>query len=371
MWCCSLTGSSFLLYTNLGSGGVGQAAISVAFQHGCQVFTTVGSTQKKEFLKQRFPQLHEENILNSRFLGPFVLFHNLLICKFWSSALQVEVDLSQRHDVRVARAESDTRKGRRRGAQLSVRGEAGGERPLPRATWTLPRDRQVRSLQQLSARCVLLCSCLFGLFSLNYFESTQSYCQRARFKREIESCCSAGMSVFLKNITFHGVLLDALFEGDNSEWSTVSNLLTEGIRQGAVRPLKTTVFDKVDVEGAFRFMAQGKHIGKVLVKVSRGLRQVYIHSQLQNFVSELRLALSTRTNCSMVAEAAQMFLTQVRDEEPMSVCEPSPVRIAAAPRFSCDPRKSYIVTGGLGGVGLQLASWLVQRGARNLVVTSR
>ena len=75
------------------------------------------------------------------------------------------------------------------------------------------------------------------------------------------------MAIFLKNISFHGILLDALFEEGNVEWSTVSDLLADGIKQGAVKPLKTTVFDKEDVEGAFRFMAQGKHIGKVLVKV--------------------------------------------------------------------------------------------------------
>ena len=77
------------------------------------------------------------------------------------------------------------------------------------------------------------------------------------------------MAIFLKNISFHGILLDALFEEGNTDWGTVSDLLAEGIKKGAVRPLNTTVFDKDDVEGAFRFMAQGKHIGKVLVKVSK------------------------------------------------------------------------------------------------------
>lgn len=78
---------------------------------------------------------------------------------------------------------------------------------------------------------------------------------------------STGMAVFLKNISFHGILLDALFEEGNSEWEVVSRLLAEGISQGAVRPLNTTVFTHHHVEQAFRFMAQGKHIGKVLVKV--------------------------------------------------------------------------------------------------------
>jgi len=75
------------------------------------------------------------------------------------------------------------------------------------------------------------------------------------------------MALFLKNISFHGILLDALFEDGNSDWETVSDLLTKGIKSGAVKPLQSSVFDRDEVETAFRFMAQGKHIGKVLVKV--------------------------------------------------------------------------------------------------------
>lgn len=76
------------------------------------------------------------------------------------------------------------------------------------------------------------------------------------------------MSVFLKNISFHGILLDALFEDGNRDWETVSNLVKDGIKSGAVKPLKSTTFQKDEIEAAFRFMAQGKHIGKVLIQVS-------------------------------------------------------------------------------------------------------
>lgn len=76
------------------------------------------------------------------------------------------------------------------------------------------------------------------------------------------------MALFLKNVAFHGILLDALFEEGNQEWEEVSQCLQEGIVGGVVQPLRTTVFDKDQVEQAFRYMAQGKHIGKVLVQVS-------------------------------------------------------------------------------------------------------
>lgn len=78
----------------------------------------------------------------------------------------------------------------------------------------------------------------------------------------------SGMALFLKNVAFHGILLDALFEEGNQEWEEVSQCLQQGIVGGVVQPLRTTVFDKDQVEQAFRYMAQGKHIGKVLVQVS-------------------------------------------------------------------------------------------------------
>lgn len=76
------------------------------------------------------------------------------------------------------------------------------------------------------------------------------------------------MAFFLKNVAFHGILLDALFEEGNREWEEVSQLLQEGITTGVVQPLQTTVFTRDKVEQAFRYMAQGKHIGKVLLQVN-------------------------------------------------------------------------------------------------------
>ena len=48
-------GESLLVHA--GTGGVGQAAISIALHMGCTVFTTVGSKEKREFLKKTFPQV--------------------------------------------------------------------------------------------------------------------------------------------------------------------------------------------------------------------------------------------------------------------------------------------------------------------------
>src|SRR5690606_28604326 len=43
----------------------------------------------------------------------------------------------------------------------------------------------------------------------------------------------------------------------------------------------------------------------------------------------------------------------------------------AAGSARIDPEASYLVTGGLGGVGREVARWLVRRGARHLVLTTR
>jgi len=53
-----------------------------------------------------------------------------------------------------------------------------------------------------------------------------------------------GMSIFLRNISFHGILLDSLFDEDNDDWSTTSEHVTKGIQSGVVQPLETTVFER-------------------------------------------------------------------------------------------------------------------------------
>ncbi|XP_010131413.1 PREDICTED: fatty acid synthase, partial [Buceros rhinoceros silvestris] len=147
-------------------------------------------------------------------------------------------------------------------------------------------------------------------------------------KFDLSNNSQLGMALFLKNVAFHGILLDAVFEDGNEEWEIVSKLLQKGIKDGVVKPLRTTVFNKDEIEAAFRFMAQGKHIGKVMIKVQE-------------------------------------------EEKSHTLARSEPVKISATSRTSCPPTKSYIITGGLGGFGLELAQWLVERGAQKLILTSR
>ncbi|XP_076761434.1 fatty acid synthase-like [Xylocopa sonorina] len=48
-----------------GSGAVGQAAIRVALSEGCEVFTTVSSEEKRQFIRKTFPEIKDSHIGNS------------------------------------------------------------------------------------------------------------------------------------------------------------------------------------------------------------------------------------------------------------------------------------------------------------------
>lgn len=250
-------GESILIHA--GSGGVGQAAISVALHHGLTVYTTVGSKEKREYLKKLFPKLTDENISNSR-------------------------DISF-------------------------------EKFIMEATNGKGVDLILNSLAEEKLQASVRCLGLNGRFL-------------EIGKLDLNNNSPLGMSVFLKNTTFHGILLDSVMEGDDETINEVVTLVSDGIKNGAVRPLQTTVFNDTQVEQAFRFMASGKHIGKVVIKV--------------------------------------------KDEEKTKQIGPViPKLMTAIPRTYMHKEKSYIIVGGLGGFGLELANWMVSRGAVNLILTSR
>ncbi|XP_023934577.2 fatty acid synthase [Bicyclus anynana] len=244
-----------------GTGGVGQAAIAIALHAGCTVFTTVGTPDKRAFLRERFPALPDGHIGNSR------------DCSFEQLVL---------------------RRTRGRGVDLVLNSLAGAQ-------------------LQASVRCLAPGARFLEIGKLDLSENS-----------------ALGMAVFLKNTTFHGILLDALFDAgpDCEDKAAVVRCVTEGIAGGAVRPLPATVYSEQQLEPAFRYMAAGKHVGKVLLRV--------------------------------------------REEEPArGPARPAARLLPALPRTYLHPGKSYVLVGGLGGFGLELGHWLVTRGAAALVFNSR
>lgn len=75
------------------------------------------------------------------------------------------------------------------------------------------------------------------------------------------------LELLKKNAAFHGVFLDMIFSCDPRTRKTVMDMIANGISNGSVKPLRRTCFGENDVEEAYRYMAAGKHIGKVLLKI--------------------------------------------------------------------------------------------------------
>ena len=209
-------GESVLVHA--GSGAVGQAAIAIALSYACRVFTTVSTEEKRAHLTRTFAHRRDEQ-------GQMLL--------------SVEA-----------------------GSFASSRHAASFERHVMRATSGRGVDLVLNSLadDKLHASVRLLA-------------------KHARFleigKVDLNADTPLGLAVFLRNVTFHGILLDSLFDNAsdndncdvNEDWTATHRLVDEGIRAGVVRPLRTTCFDGERIEAAFRFMAQGKHIGKVLIRL--------------------------------------------------------------------------------------------------------
>ncbi|KAG5316385.1 FAS synthase, partial [Acromyrmex insinuator] len=253
-------GNKVLIHS--GTGGIGQAAIHLALYEGCEVFTTVGTPEKRKFIREMFPSIPDDHIYNSHNTN----FEQIILQKTNGEGVDIILNSLAKEKF-----------------QASVRCLATGGRFLEIGKIDLVANNPL------------------------------------------------GMMIFLKEVSFYGVMLDNLIsplselrdEKLEEEKTELHNLLNEGLKNGAIKPLVRKVFEKDELETAFRYMTTGKHIGKILLKIC--------------------------------------------DEK--KVLEKKP--ILADPRYYCDSNKTYLILGGLGGFGLELADWLILRGAKNIVLTSR
>jgi acyl transferase domain-containing protein/NADPH:quinone reductase-like Zn-dependent oxidoreductase/SAM-dependent methyltransferase len=111
------------------------------------------------------------------------------------------------------------------------------------------------------------------------------------------------------DVRFLRVDLAAATRSDPELVNRLLRTVCDELERGALKPLPVQPFGVTDVVAAFRFMAQARHIGKVVVTHDR--------------------------------------TPSVRSDS------------------------SYLIAGGMGGVGLSVASWLADRGARHLVLAGR
>ncbi len=113
---------------------------------------------------------------------------------------------------------------------------------------------------------------------------------------------------------YHAIDLAAMRYQDPAAIGRLVDLVMQGVTAGALRPLPLQPFPLEQASAAFRFMAMARHVGKVVL------------TGLDRDAASLR---------------------------------------------ALDPRATYLVTGGLSGLGLLTAQRLAERGARHLLLVGR
>ncbi|EZA48517.1 Fatty acid synthase [Ooceraea biroi] len=129
---------------------------------------------------------------------------------------------------------------------------------------------------------------------------------------------------FSKSMTYHMMTLETLFE-ECAEKTTLIKLMSEGIGNGAVRPLSSIVFSEQFEEG-FKFLSTNEYIGKILLKI--------------------------------------------RNEESYKHVPPTPKIVDAIACTYFNSGKSYILFDGLEGFGPKIISWMITRGAKFIVLAT-
>ncbi|TID06330.1 Compactin diketide synthase mokB [Colletotrichum higginsianum] len=142
-------------------------------------------------------------------------------------------------------------------------------------------------------------------------------------KRDIIEEGSLNMRHFLANRSYCCVDLTLMCQERPQRARGLLKRCTELLKAGAIKPLNPmSTFEASNVQDAFRWVQESSHIGKAVVMMPE-----HIGSQLES--------------------------------------------TPESPPLSMEDKASYLITGGLGGLGVPIATWLVERGAKSLVFLSR
>jgi phthiocerol/phenolphthiocerol synthesis type-I polyketide synthase C len=137
-------------------------------------------------------------------------------------------------------------------------------------------------------------------------------------KRDYVTNTHIGLRPFRKNLAYFGVDVDQVIGARRAAGDRIFSKIVQQFEKGTYVPLPYSVFDADNVSEAFHLMQQSGHIGKIVVRPpSKGL----------------------------AGPAKKPFQVSVD--------------------------KTHIITGAFGGFGLETAKWLVDKGARYLVMIGR
>lgn len=140
-------------------------------------------------------------------------------------------------------------------------------------------------------------------------------------KRDIYQNTAIGLRPFRNNLSMFVIDMGQVMLQQPECIQTLLKPVLKLLQQGKLHPLPFRTLPVSRVVSAFRLMAQAKHVGKIVV--------------------------------SMQGEKI------------------SPQRLPPRQPISFRSEATYLITGGLGGFGLVTARWLVENGARHLVLTGR
>lgn len=245
-------GQSILIHS--GAGGVGQAALQLANHVGLEIFTTVGSEDKRRLIQKEY-DVPDDHIFNSR-------------------------DLSFAKGV------------------MRMTGGRGV-------------DCILNSLSGEALRQSWHCIAPFGSFVEIGL-------------KDILNNTELDMQPFLQDASFTSVNLKRVMTGNPDLLAKILEDVSSYLSRGILKPVTPIkVYPLSDMETAFRLMQMGKHRGKLVL-----------------------------------SWGGDDMVPQLQKHRP-------------GPPASLDPAVSYLLVGGLGGLGRSLAGLLVDLGARHLCFISR
>ena len=156
-------------------------------------------------------------------------------------------------------------------------------------------------------------------------------------KRDIEINSHLDMSGFQGNVSFSAIDLTYMGRFRPAHLASILQKCMQLASEGAIYPVKPiTVYPISDIERAFRFMQAGKHTGKVVIRPNEGdiVKVDWYTPMNETLLTSLQV---------LARRARELF----REDS------------------------SYIIVGGLGGLGQSLVRWMIDHGAKNLIILSR
>lgn len=149
-------------------------------------------------------------------------------------------------------------------------------------------------------------------------------------KRDIYGNSQIGLWPFQKNLSYFGIDLARMSTERRDLFRSLLQNVVQHFADGTLQPPPLRIFPMSQAAEAFRYMAQAKHIGKIILSVE---------------------------------DEAGGLRSEEKEEVPLASALPEELLFR--------PNATYVITGGLGGLGLTMARYLIEKGARHLVLMSR